>query len=324
MTPDSSNAVLLSGSSHPELAREVAEQLGIELGNIELGSFPDGEISLRIGESVRGRDVFVLQSVALKPNRYLMELLIIIDALKRASAKSIIAVIPYYGYARQDRKDRPRAPITAKLVAEILEKAGATRVLTMELHAAQIQGFFDIPVDDLYAWPCLIEAFTESRSIDNLVVVAPDVGSIKLARSYATRMNVEMAIVDKRRMTATEVLMTTLIGNVNGKDVLLADDMCSTGGTLVSAAKVCQEKGAKNIFATVTHGLFVGDSIQKIECSPIQHIFMSNTIPKTERLQGTQKIHEVSVAPLFAKAICCIIQQESISSLYEIECCVKK
>lgn len=316
---ENSNAILLTGTSNPALAEEISLHLGIPLGHMKLESFPDGEISLRIGESVRGRDVFVIQTTALKPNEYLMELLIIIDALKRASAKSIVAVVPYYGYCRQDRKDQPRAPITAKLVADLLEKAGITRILTMDLHAAQVQGFFNVPVDDLFGRPSLVEALRKKLGTDNLVVVAPDIGSIKLARAYATHLNVEMAIVDKRRMSAKNVEVVTVIGNVEGKNVLLADDMCTTAGTLVSAAKACRGKGANRIFAAVTHGVFVDNAVQKVETSEIEELFMSNTIPVTERLDGSTKIKSVSIAAPFAKAISCIIKQESISSLYTIE-----
>lgn len=316
MSLEDSNAIILTGTSHPALADEISSHLGIPLGLMKVERFPDGEISLRIGESVRGRDVFVIQSIALKPNEYLMELLIIIDALKRASAKSIVAVVPYYGYSRQDRKDQPRAPITAKLVADLLEKAGVTRVLTMDLHAAQVQGFFNVPVDDLFGRPCLIEALKKRVKTDNLIVVAPDIGSIKLARAYATHLNVDLAIVDKRRVSAKSVEVVTLIGDVEGKDVLLADDMCTTAGTLVSAAKACRGKGANRIFAAVTHGVFVDSAVQKIEQSEIEEILMSNTIPFTERLDGSTKIHSISVADPFAKAIRCIIKQESISSLY--------
>lgn len=313
------NSILLTGTSHPALAEEISHHLEMPLGHMKLERFPDGEISLRIGESVRGRDVFVIQSVALKPNEYLMELLIIVDALKRASAKSIVAVIPYYGYSRQDRKDQPRAPITAKLVADLLEKAGVTRILTMDLHAAQVQGFFNVPVDDLFGRPSLVEALKKKHGTDNLVVVAPDIGSIKLARAYSTHLNVGMAIVDKRRMSAKDVEVVTLIGNVEGKDVLLADDMCTTAGTLVSAAKACRGKGANHIFAAVTHGVFVDNAVQKVEDSEIEELFMSNTIPVTERLDGSTKIKSVSIAAPFAKAISCIIKQESISSLYTLE-----
>lgn len=307
--------VLFSGTSHPELAQWIAEELGIKLGGIKLERFPDGELSAQVLESVRGKETFVIQSVVLEPDRYLMELLIVIDALRRASAKSIVAVIPYFGYARQDRKDKPRVPITAKLVADLLSKAGATRVLTMDLHAGQLQGFFDVPVDNLYARPDLVSAVRD-LNISDVVVVAPDTGSAKLARAYAGMMGVDFAIADKHRKSAEEVDRTTIIGDVQGKNVLLADDMCSTGGTLVSAAYACQEKGANRILAVVTHGLFVGESVKLIMESPIEVVLMSNTIPITERLDGFTKLKQVSVADLFAYAIRCIIYGESISSLY--------
>ena len=321
MQAEDQNFLLFSGSSHPTLTEEVAEYLGIKLGRATLDRFPDGEISMQILENVRGRDVFVMQSIALDPNNYLMELLIMIDSLRRASAKSIAAVIPYYGYCRQDRKDRPRVPITAKLVANLLVNAGATRVLTMDLHTDQLQGFFDIPMDNLYGRPRLAEALKQDFDCDNLVVVTPDIGSVKLARAYASHLNVDFAIVDKHRTDASHVEVVTLIGDVKGKDVLLADDMCSTAGTLVSAANVCQEKGARRIFAAVTHGLFVGDAVRKIEQSPIEVLYMSNTIPDSDRLAGATKIRSVSVANLFGQAIHCINSRESISSIFRIECC---
>lgn len=315
MVNDERRVFLFSGSSHPVLADQVASFLGCELGQLHIGSFPDGEIEVQVLESVRGRDVFVMQSVALDPNYFLMELLIIIDALKRASARSIVAVIPYFGYSRQDRKDRSRVPITAKLVANLLVNAGATRVLTMDLHAGQVQGFFDIPVDNLLGRPLLVAA---ARRLDlkNLVVVAPDEGSIKLARDYAQALGAEMAIVSKRRINASEV-EATLIGDVQGKDVLLADDMCSTAGTLVSAAKVCRGKGALKIVAAVTHGLFVGEAIDRIENSPIELVLHTNTVPSNERLSAATKLHAVSVADLLGKAMHCIVSAESIYSLYE-------
>jgi len=269
-------------------------------------------------ENVRGRETFVFQSVALDPNNYLMEMLIIIDALKRASASSIVAVVPYFGYCRQDRKDKPRVPITAKLVANLLVNAGATRVLTMDLHAGQLQGFFDIPVDNLYAKPVLAEALRKF-DLKDFVVVTPDIGSIKLARSYASHLGVDFAIVDKHRTSPTAVEAVNLIGDVKGKDVLLADDMCSTAGTLVSAAKACREKGANRIFAVVTHGLFVGDAVRLIEESPIEIVLMSNTIPYTSRLSGSTKIRTFSIASLFGQAIRCIVMQESISTLFEVK-----
>jgi len=308
--------VLFSGSAHPVLAQEMAKCLGISLGHADLSQFPDGEISVQILDSVRGRDVFVMQPIALDPNYYLMELLIMLDALKRASAKSITAVIPYYGYCRQDRKDKFRVPITAKLIANMLAGAGASRVLTMDLHASQLQGFFDVPVDNLYGRPQLIEAI-RTCNLENCIVVAPDIGSVKLARAFASEMGVDFAIVDKHRKTSTDVEVYTLIGDVKGKDVLLADDMCSTGGTLVSAAKACQEKGANRIFAAVTHGLFVGHSVENIEHSPIEKVLTTNTIPITERLNRSTKIEFVSVANSFAQAIKCMLSSESISSLYE-------
>lgn len=305
--------LLYAGSSHPELAKEIASSLNTKLMPLELRHFPDRETALRIPDSVRGQEVFVLQTIALDPNNHLMELLIIIDALKRASAKCITPVIPYFGYCRQDRKDEPREPITAKLVANILTAAGASHVLTMDLHAGQLEGFFDIPVDNIHAMPLLAQAFKELGS-KKFIVVAPDIGSVKQARSYANFLGTDMAIVDKRRLSSSEVEAATVIGDVEGKDILLADDMCSTAGTLVSAAKACRGKGAKRIFAAVTHGLFVGDSVKRIEQSPIEVLLTSNTIPTTERLSGSTKIRTISVAGLFSHAIRCITSQESLSS----------
>jgi len=321
MAKMSENSILFAGSSHPVLAKEIAEYLGIKLGQVSLDRFPDGEISLQILENVRGRDVFVMQTVALDPNNYLMELLIMVDSLRRASAQSIVVVIPYFGYCRQDRKDRPRVPITAKLVANIIQNAGATRVLTMDLHTDQLQGFFDTPVDNLYARPCISKVIKQEVDCRNMVVVTPDIGSIKLTKAYAQQLGVDFAIVDKHRSDANHVEVVTLIGDVKGKDVLLADDMCSTAGTLVSAAKVCHEKGANRIFAAVTHGLFVGDSVQKIEQSFIETLYVSNTIAHTDRLNGFTKIKIVSVANLFGQAIHCILSRESISSLFQLDRC---
>lgn len=308
--------LIFSGTSHPSLAKEVADCLGIQLGKIEIERFPDGEISLQILENVRGRDVFAFQSIALKPNEYLIELLIMIDALRRASANSITAVIPYFGYCRQDRKDKPRVPITAKLVANMIADAGASRVLTVDLHASQVQGFFDIPVDNIVGRPVLAP---ESRKWcnDDLIVVTPDFGSIKLARAYSRFLGVNMAIVDKLRISAIEVNAINVIGDVKGKDVLLADDLCSTAGTLVSAAKACREKGAKRVFAAVTHGLLVGDSVEKIENSPIEALLISNTVPVADRIRNSSKIRIISIAPLLAQAIHCIVSRESISTLLE-------
>jgi ribose-phosphate pyrophosphokinase len=304
--------LLFSGSSHPELAREIAVNLKIELGKITIETFPDNEIGVQIKENVRGRDVFVLQSVARHPNLYLMELLIIVDALKRASARSIIAVVPYFGYARQDRKDKGRVPITAKLVANLLEKAGVTSVLTMDLHADQVQGFFDIPVDNLCARNQLCKELRK-QEIENLVVVAPDVGSIKLARAYAACLDADLAIIDKRRVSANRVEPGALIGEVEQKNVLLVDDLCSTGETLLRASKVCKSSGANRIFAAVTHGLFVGDALDE---SAIEKIFATNTVP-SEGVNLHRNVETVSVADLFARAIESIVNAQSISSLFE-------
>jgi ribose-phosphate pyrophosphokinase len=306
-----SEYMLFAGTSHPELAKQIAECLGIKLGKALIEKFPDGEIGVQVLESVRGRDVFIVQSTARHPNFYLMELLILVDAFKRASARSIIAVIPYFGYARQDRRGKAREPITAKLVADLLQKAGVTRVLTMDLHTEQIQGFFDIPVDNLYARALIVETLSRQKVG---VVVTPDIGSIKLARAYAEALKVDLAIVDKRRVSAKQVEMAALIGDVKGKDVLLVDDMCSTGGTLKTAARVCKQAGAKRIIAAVTHGLFVGEGL--LEDSGIEKIVMSNTVPPPETIDAN-KLEIVSAAPLFSKAIESIVGAKSISSLYE-------
>lgn len=305
---------LFSGTSHPNFAAALAKYLKIPLGNVLFQPFPDGEIYVQIQENVRGREVFVVQSVAHEPNYYLMELLIMIDALKRASAKSIVAVIPYFGYARQDRKDKPRVPITAKLVADLLATAGATRVLTMDLHAGQIQGFFDIPVDNLYARPILADSVS-SLGLKDLVVMAPDLGAIKIARAYANHLQAEFSVMDKRRVSSEEVSITSIIGDVKDRDVLLVDDMCSTAGTMVMAAESCRKAGAKRIFAAFTHGLLVGEAIRKISNSPIEKVFTSDTVPLSEEHRH-EKIEVVSVAGLFGEAIRCIISADSISSIF--------
>jgi ribose-phosphate pyrophosphokinase len=303
---------LFAGTSHTELAQQIADCLGISLGKARIEVFPDGEIGVQVLESVRGRDVFIVQSIARHPNFYLMELLILVDAMKRASARSIITVIPYYGYARQDRRGKEREPITAKLVADLLQRTGVTRVLTMDLHTEQIQGFFDIPVDNLYARPLICEALAKQK-MHEAVVVAPDIGSIKLARSYAEALKVDLAIVDKRRVSAKHVEMSAMIGDVKDKNVLLVDDMCSTGGTLKTAARVCKHAGAKQIWAAVTHGLFVGSGL--LEESGIERIVMSNTVPAPEMIDQ-KNLEIVTTAPLFGKAIQSIVGAKSISSLY--------
>ncbi len=297
-----------------EFSQKVAKCLGVELGKIAIETFPDNEIGVQIQENVRGRDVFVLQSVARHPNFYLMELFIIIDALKRASAKSIVAVLPYFGYARQDRKDKGRVPITAKLVANLLETAGVSSVLTMDLHADQVQGFFDVPVDNLYAHHRLAKAVTDLEVGPDLVVVAPDLGSIKVARSYASLLRADLSIIDKRRINAREVdIGAALIGNVLDKNVLIVDDLCSTGETLVKAAKACKQAGARRIFVAVTHGLFAKGALEE---SVIEKILVTDTIPWRIDL-SRDRTHVISVAGLFAEAIESIMSGSSVSSLFK-------
>lgn len=313
MTTGANQLVLLSGTSHPALAQEIADYLNIKLGQVDLDTFPDGEISLQLLENVRGKDVFVVQSVAINPNFFLMELLIMVDALRRSSARSIAAVIPYYGYCRQDRKDKARVPITAKLVANLLEKAGVDRVLTMDLHANQVQGFFDIPVDNLYAMPNLVKAVRDLR-LTNFVVAAPDSGSIKLAKEYAQYLGVDFIVVDKERLSSKDVVVTSVIGNAQGKDVLLVDDICSTAGTLVAAANACKHAGAGRIFASTSHPMLVGNALERLKNSPIEKLLVANTIPTN--VEGNEKISVISVANLFGEAIRRVMNAESISSLF--------
>ncbi len=307
-----SSFALFAGSSHQELAVNIAKSLQINLGSLKIERFPDGEIGVEILNSVRGRDVFVLQAPARRPNHYLMELLIVSDALKRASARSIIAVMPYFPYARQDRKDKGRVPITARLVADLLEKAGVTRLLTMDLHTDQIQGFFNIPVDNLSARSLLVQ---EVRRFgwENGIVVSPDVGSNRMARKFAEDLKVDLAIVDKRRLSAEQVDANALIGSVKGKNVLLIDDMCSTGGTLTLAAQVCRKEGAAQVCAAVTHGLFVGSRLPH----GIDRFFATDSVPPLESWGG--KVQIVSLADYLAEAMRCMISRGSISSLFNRE-----
>jgi len=308
---DSNSFLLFSGSSHPELAEKIARGLGVSLGKVSLSTFPDREISVEILDNVRGRDAFVLQTIARRPNHYLMELLIFVDALKRASCRSITAVIPYFGYARQDRKDKGRVPITAKLVADLLQKAGVDRVLTMDLHSPQIQGFFDIPVDHLFSESVLAKA-VKGKAADQCVVVAPDLGSIKLARAFAHELGGDFCLVDKRRVNAEHVEASALIGTVDGKEVLLVDDMVSTGETLKNAANVCKRAGATSITALVTHGVLAAEAFSG---SAIEKMLVTDTIPLPKEGRGSPMIEVVSVATLFSQAIESILSAKSISSL---------
>ena len=294
--------MIFSGSSHPLLANEMIQQLGTKLGKRDLHSFPDHEIYVEILELIQGQDVFILQSLGENPNFYLMELFIILDALKRASAASLTVMLPYFAYARQDRMNKPGTPITAKLVANLLTYAGTDHLITMDLHSEQIEGFFDIPVQPLLSSTLLIP-YCQSLNLNQLVVVAPDKGGIKMAIHYARELEAPLALIDKERVDSFHVEMRLFIGDVKGKTVLLPDDMCSTAGTLVSAAHVCAKLGAKRIIAVVGHGLFIGDAIEKIEQSPIEQLIVTNSVPMPEKVIQHPKIRVVSIAPLLAEAI---------------------
>lgn len=301
--------MLFAGSSHGDLARDVAKKLGVQLGNISIEAFPDGEIGVQILESVRGKDVFVLQSLVRHPNRYLMELLIIVDALKRASVRSVTAVLPYYAYARQDRKDKGRVPITAKLVADLLEKAGVSRVLALDLHTEQIQGFFNIPVDHLYARPLFVRTLKEA-GLQDLVVVSPDVGSNKMARRFAEDLKADLAIVDKKRVAQQRVEAGALIGSVRGKRAVLVDDIYSTGNTLKIAAEVCRHEGAVSVCAVATHALFTEGGL---EGSAIDVMYITDSVPLAEHA----RTQVVSIAGLLGQAIERIVSADSVSSLFK-------
>lgn len=308
---------LISGRSHRTLALEIAAHLGIPLGPIGLNDFPDGEISCQLDHNIRGRDVFLIQPTGPPVNDNLMELLVMIDACVRASAERITAVIPYFGYARQDRKDAGRVPITSKLVANLITKAGANRVLTMDLHAAQIQGFFDVPVDHLYAAPILDEYFKSLQlSPADLVVVSPDEGSIKRSLQHVERLGGTLAIVDKRRSSATETQQANLIGGpIVGKTALLFDDMISTAGSIVGAAEVCKQLGATDIYVSATHAVLCGPAAGRLREAPIKELVVTNSLPiATEQTLPNMKI--VSVAPVLGEAIRRIHRNESVSGLF--------
>jgi len=305
---------IFTGNAHPELAERIARHLGQSLGLGAVSRFPDGEIDVKIDSDVRGVDVFVVQPTCPPGNENLMELLILIDCLRRASADRITAVIPYYGYARKDRKDEGRVPISAKLVANLITTAGADRVLTLDLHAAQIQGFFDIPVDHLYAKPVFSDYFQAQARLDNLVIVAPDAGGIKMARAYAQEIGAGLAIVDKRRDSPDKVESTHVIGEVRGKNVILVDDMISTAGTLVAAAAILKDHGAERIFACATHGVFCGPALERIESSVLEKVVVTDSIPLASK--QASRIEVLSVAPLLADAIARIHSSESVSVLF--------
>lgn len=302
-------------NSNAKLAKEMADLLGCELGKSSVSRFSDGEIHINIDESVRGSEVYLVQSTSQPANEHIMELLIMIDALKRASAKSINLVIPYYGYARQDRKARSREPITAKLVANLLEKAGATRVVTMDLHAPQIQGFFDIPVDQLLGVPLLSEYFT-AKGLEDVVVVSPDQGGVVRARKLASHLNAPIAFIDKRRPKPNVAQIMNIVGNIEGKNAILIDDLIDTAGTITLAANALIEKGAKAVYACCTHPVLSGPAIERIQYSPIQELVITNTIQLPEEKQ-IDKIKTISVAPLLVDAIDRIHNEKAVSPLFE-------
>ena len=314
------NIKVFTGNSYPQLAEDIADRLGVPVGKAKVSTFSDGEISVDINETVRGNDVFILQSTSSPVNNNLMELLIMIDAFKRASAGRITAVIPYYGYARQDRKVKSRDPITAKLVADLLTAAGAHRILTMDLHAAQIQGYFNIPVDHLLGAPILAQHFISKGLIDqdDVVVVSPDLGSVTRARKFADNLHAPIAIIDKRRPKANVCEIMNIIGDIDGKRCILIDDMIDTAGTITNAANALKGLGAKNIYACCTHGVLSGPAIERINNSEIEELVMLNTIPLRDDLD-TNKIRSISVAPLFAEAIKRIYDDQPISKLFEYE-----
>jgi len=306
--------VVFSGNANRRLAKNICRYLDVKLGKALVGHFSDGEVRVKIGENVRGKDVFIVQPTCPPVNENIVELLVMLDALRRASPRRITAVIPYFGYARQDRKDQPRVPITAKLVANILTVAGANRVLTLDLHAGQLQGFFDIPLDHLYAVNVFLEYFRK-KNIKNLVIVSPDVGGIKVARAYAKKFRAGLAIVDKRRNNPNSTEVMHILGKVKNKNVILVDDIIATGSSLVEAAKALRNEGAKRIYACVTHGILSGNAVQRINNSDIDYLAVSDSIPFS-RSKRSKKIKIVSVARLFAEAIKRIHKEESISVLF--------
>lgn len=306
---------VFTGNSNEPLARDICRHLSVPLGNAKVRTFSDGEVMVEIGENVRGRDVYVIQSTSSPANNNLMELLIMVDALKRASATRINAVVPYFGYARQDRKVAPRAPITAKLVADLMSVAGIDRLLTMDLHASQIQGFFDIPVDHLYAAPVMLEEIRK-QTFKELVVVSPDAGGTERARAFAKRLDAGLAIIDKRRSGPNVSEVMHIIGDVKEKTCVIIDDMIDTAGTLCTAASALKNQGAVEVYACATHGVLSGQALEKISGSPLKKVFVSDTIPTQEKLKQCDRLQSLSVSHLLAEAIRRINNAESVSSLF--------
>lgn len=304
---------IFTGNAHRELAEEICGHLSCDLGKASTYRFSDGEFNFQIEENVRGADVFIVQPTCPPTDQNLMELLIMMDTFVRASAERVTAVIPYFGYARSDKKDRPRVPIAAKLVANLITKAGAQRILTIDLHASQIQGFFDIPVDHLYAAPIVVDYFS-NHPIENLIVVAPDTGGAERARAYAKRLNAGLALCDKRRERANEADVMNIVGDVRGKNCLIVDDMCDTGGTICKVAKALHEAGANEVYAVFTHAVLSGRAIENIDGSHLKKVIVTNTIPLGDR--QSEKIECLSVAKLLASAIKSIHDETSVSSLF--------
>ena len=310
------NTVLFTGNANPVLAHEIATHLGVEMGQASVGRFSDGEVTVEIRQNVRARDVFVVQPTCAPPNENLMELLIMVDAIKRASARRITAVIPYFGYARQDRRPRStRVPISAKVVANLLETVGVERVLSMDLHADQIQGFFDIPVDNIYASPVLLSD-VKNKNHSNLVVVSPDIGGVVRARALAKQLGCDLAIIDKRRPTAGVAEVMHVIGEIDGRNCVIMDDMIDTAGTLVKAAEVLKARGAKSVYAYCTHPVFSGPAVDRIAGSELDEVVITNTIPLSDAAKACSKIRQLSVAFLFAETIRRISDGESVTSLF--------
>ena len=305
---------IFTGNSNIELVQKISDYLGTPIGKSVVKNFSDGEINVEIDESVRGMDVFVIQSICFPVNNNLMELLIMIDALKRASAERITAVLPYYGYARQDRKVSPRAPISAKLIADLITTAGASRILAVDLHAGQIQGFFNIPVDHLFAAPVLLDYLKQFKN--DIVIVSPDAGGVERARAYAKRLNTSLAIIDKRRESPNVSQVMNIIGDVSGMVAVLVDDMVDTGGTLARAAYALVEKGAKTVYACCTHPVLSGRAVEVLLDSPIEEIIVTDTIPLGEEAKGCSKVKVLSISSLLADAIHRIYEDESVSCLF--------
>ncbi|HEV7642888.1 MAG TPA: ribose-phosphate pyrophosphokinase [Pyrinomonadaceae bacterium] len=309
------NIKVFTGNANIELAGEICHYLNVDLGQASTEPFSDGEFNFYIQENVRGSDVFIIQSTCPPSDKHLMELLIMLDAFRRASAERVTAVIPYFGYARSDKKDRPRVPIAAKLVANLIATAGAHRVLTIDLHASQIQGFFDIPVDHLYAAPELVGYYKENP-VDNLVVVAPDTGGAERARAYAKRLDAGLALCDKRREKANVAEVMNVVGDVDGKNCIIIDDMCDTGGSLCKVAEALHKAGAAKIHACFTHAVLSGEAVERLDKSYIEKIVITNTIPLSEKARAFEKIHVTSVGRLLAKGIKSIHEETSVSSLF--------